>query len=348
MAIHFFDVYAGVGLVLVFVPVLAWLGILRSHHQSLTVGTERVQVLIVRTSLFLPTYAILLWLSLVLPPLYPILEGPIAVAEGISFICFFAVIVANCGGPDGCLKAMIAQNRKPCCCCPSDPFRMYKRVRFAVHQFLVYRPIVVIVGAIFVYVEVQPVFLACKFVSTAMFVFGFGSLAMFFENVMRVNENINGTCKILLIKVSVGAIVVQGLVEEFLFASGVLKIKDTDRYSAEERAQRGLMMLLLMEYCILSVLLFINFGSEVKMNAIIKTDSTSHKPLSYPMSTFLKKVFKITDVFDNLTLKPGLEEHLLLHKDQYSSIDGDSQDSRNESFKNPILSLEEGDYQATQ
>lgn len=57
---------------------------------------------------------------------------------------------------------------------------------------------------------------------------------------MRVNENINGTCKILLIKVSVGAIVVQGLVEEFLFAGGVLKIKDTDRYSAEERAQRAL------------------------------------------------------------------------------------------------------------
>jgi membrane protease YdiL (CAAX protease family) len=60
------------------------------------------------------------------------------------------------------------------------------------------------------------------------------------ENVMRVNENINGTCKILLIKVSVGAIVVQGLVEEFLFAGGVLDVKDTDRYSAEERAQRAL------------------------------------------------------------------------------------------------------------
>lgn len=60
------------------------------------------------------------------------------------------------------------------------------------------------------------------------------------ENVMRVNENINGTCKILLIKVSVGAIVVQGLVEEILFAAGVLDIKDNDRYSAEERAQRAL------------------------------------------------------------------------------------------------------------
>jgi hypothetical protein len=39
-------------------------------------------VLIVRNALFLPTYASLLWLSLVLPPLFPILEGPIAIAEG--------------------------------------------------------------------------------------------------------------------------------------------------------------------------------------------------------------------------------------------------------------------------
>ena len=64
------------------------------------------------------------------------------------------------------------------------------------------------------------------------------------ENVMRVNENINGTCKIILIKISVGAIVVQGIVEEFLFASGVLDVEDNDRYSAEERAQRALSKLL--------------------------------------------------------------------------------------------------------
>jgi hypothetical protein len=82
MAVHFFDIYAAIGLGLVCVPVTAWLGILFNHHKTLKVGTERVQVLIVRNSLFLPAYAILLWLSLVFPVLYPILEGPIAIAEG--------------------------------------------------------------------------------------------------------------------------------------------------------------------------------------------------------------------------------------------------------------------------
>ena len=76
---------------------------------------------------------------------------------------------------------MIEQNRPACCCCPSDPFRLYKRVQFAVFQFLVFRPLVVIVGAVFVYLDINALFLLCKFVSVVMFVFGFGSLAIFCE-----------------------------------------------------------------------------------------------------------------------------------------------------------------------
>lgn len=82
----FFDIYAIIGLCLVGVPVTAWLGIMLNHYKTLRVGTERVQVLIVRNSLFLPTYAILIWLSLVLPALFNIMEGPIAIAEG-EYIC---------------------------------------------------------------------------------------------------------------------------------------------------------------------------------------------------------------------------------------------------------------------
>lgn len=98
---------------------------------------------------------------------------------GISFVCFFAVIVSNSGGPEGCLRAMMEQNRKACCCCPSDPFKLYQRVQFAVFQFLVFRPIVVTIGAVFVYLDINAIFLVCKFVSVIMFVFGFGSLAIF-------------------------------------------------------------------------------------------------------------------------------------------------------------------------
>ena len=44
MGMHFFDIYAMVGLALVCVPVAAWLGIARNHYLTLTRGAERVQV----------------------------------------------------------------------------------------------------------------------------------------------------------------------------------------------------------------------------------------------------------------------------------------------------------------
>jgi hypothetical protein len=70
------------------------------------------------------------------------------------------------------------------------------------------------------------------------------------------------------------------------------------------------------------------------------------------------QVFKISDVFDNLDLRPGLQEHLLLHRDEYMVIDGDSKgkDSASTSGatrggglarhqqqqQQPVLSLDEG------
>ena len=46
-------------------------------------------------------------------------------------------------------------------------------------------------------------------VSFLFVVRGFGSLVAFYENVMESSTNINGTFKLLLMKVSVGAIVIQ-------------------------------------------------------------------------------------------------------------------------------------------
>jgi hypothetical protein len=51
-------------------------------------------------------------------------------------------------------------------------------------------------------------------------------------------------------------------------------------------------MLLLIEYCVLSVLLYWSFGSEIKMNELIKTEPGSHETLEYPMGTFLGKVVR--------------------------------------------------------
>jgi hypothetical protein len=49
------------------------------------------------------------------------------------------------------------------------------------------------------------------------------------------------------------------------------------------------------------------------------------------------QVFKISDVFDNLELRAGLQEQLLLHRDEYMVIDSDSKDrSRSEGVREGV------------
>jgi hypothetical protein len=76
------DAVDWIALALAAIPCLAWIGILRAHYLTLRIGTQRVQVLTTRIALFLPTYAILLWISFVVPNLFGIMEAPIAIAEG--------------------------------------------------------------------------------------------------------------------------------------------------------------------------------------------------------------------------------------------------------------------------
>ena len=92
------DIYSLIGISLVCIPLIAWIGILRAHYLTLKVGTLRVQVLTTRIALFLPTYACLLWLSLTFPSMFGIIEAPIAIAEGTVCICMYrwAVYVYVC------------------------------------------------------------------------------------------------------------------------------------------------------------------------------------------------------------------------------------------------------------
>jgi hypothetical protein len=60
------------------------------------------------------------------------------------------------------------------------------------------------------------------------------------ENLMHLSSNVNGACKILILKFSVGMIVVQNLIEQILYTTGTMDIHSNDRYSAEQRAERAL------------------------------------------------------------------------------------------------------------
>ena len=59
------------------------------------------------------------------------------------------------------------------------------------------------------------------------------------ENVFEHCTNLFGVVKLILLKVSVGAIVIQGLAESFLYSSGTSPFKDDDAYNAEDKTLRA-------------------------------------------------------------------------------------------------------------
>ena len=87
-----------IGIVLTLIPFASWCYILKKQHEISNSKTYRINVLIARTSLFMPLYALFMWIALIEPNTFEALQIPFAIVEGYSFISMFALIVTNLGG----------------------------------------------------------------------------------------------------------------------------------------------------------------------------------------------------------------------------------------------------------
>ena len=114
-----------IGLLLLCAPFYAYYKLICSTHEKLYKKTLRISVLACRTAVFLPAYSSIMWLSLVMPSLYLMLQVPISIAEGFCFISFFAMLTANLGGAkktSNVLTRLFDEGKRPLiqCCCPDS------------------------------------------------------------------------------------------------------------------------------------------------------------------------------------------------------------------------------------
>jgi hypothetical protein len=185
-----------------------------------------------------PIYAIITFITLIAPSAYNGLEIPIAIFEGYSFYCFFSLLVTNLGGPTEAVKAL-KNNDQPlqcACCCPSDKASFYNQTLWALFHFLFTRAIVVIVSVILE--EFRVVFVILSLVAFVLLVYAVLSTVIFFENVYKHQINLMGVSKFIVIKSSVGLMVVQGLIIQILIATDNITLSDTSTYTGDERAIR--------------------------------------------------------------------------------------------------------------
>lgn len=253
---------------------LAVIAIFHFHLQSLNQSLYRLQVLVTRTSLFLPIYSLLIYISYLVPAAYDGIQVPIAMSESYFFLCFFVLIVENLGGPLAAVKIISVASRPifcPCCC-PTNYGDFYIRVRNNLMGVFITRNLVVIAQAIASYftskiAKVITVLLAL--ISFVLVVRGFMSLAMFYENILSISGNINGLYKLMLIKISVVLIVLQGLIFQILEVLDSVKTKSSDDFSRDEMLTRSFCLIVLIEYVVVSFFLYLAFAKVVVKNDAI-------------------------------------------------------------------------------
>jgi len=255
------------------------------------------------------------------PSSYVMMIGVISVIEGYALYCFLCLIVSNLGGPLATIDLMRNSDRELFCgiCCPSDSAMFYDKATWAMFHVLVTRTIIHIFSAISFYAGTPTGLLAygiLNLISAAIIIHGVLCLVILYESVFSYCTNLFGVMKLVLLKICVGVIVIQGLIATFLYSSGATPYQDDDNRSAEDKTQRAYCLLVLCEFALLSVFYYYAFGAHVITPASapravhnVSTDvKTIHsmsgvasvETIVYSFTGYLADVFNLFDIVGSL------------------------------------------------
>jgi len=159
-------------------------------------------------------------------------------------------------------------------------------------------------------------------------VYALGSLLLLYESIYRSASNIGGVPKLILLKLSVGIIVIESLVEQFLYVFHALPnnvtATDHSHYGEEYKAQRGYCFLVLLEFTLLSVATYLAYSRKITalppqatgdgLPAV--TSSSSHgdqdTPPDMSFGGFVCAVLNFRDVFGVVGIAAdGMKQELM-------------------------------------
>eukprot|EP01034_Spumella_vulgaris_P022052 gene22052-28147_t len=142
------------------------------------------------------------------------------------------------------------------------------------------------------------------------------------EDIYSYTTNLNGVLKIMLLKMSVGLITIEGIIVELMNAFDANPYAANDEYSAEDRLQRNYCALVLIEFTVMAIVFYFAFGRKITapntsyLTYINGQITGSGKNASPTMYWFLLQVFAFSDVFGLIAVE---EEQGILNKGGASS-----------------------------
>jgi hypothetical protein len=307
------DKLLGTAAIFFLITLAGFLIVFGFQYKNMTADNERLTILVTRTAMFLPLYSLFLLISVGKPEALGALQVPIAFVEGYSFYCFLAVLVTNLGGPEKAVEAL--QGRPLICCtsqCPTEPDRFYNKVVWAVFWFISLRPFVVILGAICDYAKSKAarlLYLLFTLLALAILVRSVIHFVLFYEAVYAKSSNLKGVVKVMLLKFSVGLIVLQGLVEQGLVLANAEPYNDDSEWTKEDKTQRGYCLLVMLEFVLLQVPYLFAFIPVITASPAL-ADAPKAAPKAPTIFHFVFQILCVHDIFGYLSFTGEMQQSL--------------------------------------
>lgn len=239
--------------------------------------------------------------------------------------CFLSLVVENLGGVRAAISHQEEEGEPLICNSANKDYKLfYIKMHSRLSMVMSLRPIVVLFQAVFMMLgQRHPDVRAYKaissllaLVSAAILLTAFISLAIFYFSVMKHCSNIYGTVKIFLLKICVGAIVIQGLVELVLSEYGSDADQADDWTGQSYKYLRVYCLLVLAEYSLLTPIMYYGYGSKItlqltngaigagggggQVKAVAPFDDAVYRP-SMTFYDFLREILYFSDTFKNLS-----------------------------------------------
>lgn len=307
----------GLGTLLFSVCLITYYIVFQKQYSFLKQSSILLQTLVTRLALFLPLYSSTVYLSLLVPILHPVVEIFLTLSEAGTFYTCFAMFIENLGGVDQTIRLLEKQNKKACCpcafvCCPSEHKFFYLQIKSSLWYFIYVRTIIVIAIAICEYLEIKALVSILGLISACFVLWVFIGLVNLYEMIYEESLNLKPTLKILLIKVTVGAMVIQLLIANFLIEYKVVNAKESDDYSSEVMGFRLYCFIILCEFVFFSAVTLWTFSHPVARNSELTDDTAAvskveDEPPALSRTAYFLQVLNYSDLVGRFDAAPLYE-----------------------------------------
>lgn len=269
--------YTKYGLIIFIIILSSYIFIFFNQYGRINQENQRLLVLNSRIALFLPFYSFFMFISLLYPDAFLLLKIPYNIIEAYSFYLFFSLLVCNFKTVKNLLLILYMDSKSFVCCYNHKNYlSYYKKLLNIFFHFLITRSVFIILSVIFTYLKLRLLIICCELTSTFLLFYSLIHIVILYENLFRYCKNLYGILKFFLLKVSVGTVVIMGLVQTILIEREIHVYNDDDNFSAVEKIQRTYYFLSLLIFAVLTIPYIYAFNYQINsldMSTILNSQS---------------------------------------------------------------------------